>query len=178
MTGLSVVPDIIPAVEPVTMIEAAVGQVRKRDRHGVHHAHQVHVDGVDEVHRVGLPMAMGRMPALATTMSSRPKLRDTSLERIGELVTLPHVCLTETIRRSNSSTARAGLGQVLGGGQRIGVGLDLPADVHRDDVGTLFGQADGVTPALPSGAPVMKATFPSRRPGMFPPQTRRSVCTR
>ena len=43
------------------------------------------------------------------------------------------------------------LGQVLGPGQRVGVGLDVAADVDRDDVGPLLGQAEGMAPSLTPG---------------------------
>ena len=48
----------------------------------------------------------------------------------------------------SSLTSRVGLLQVLGRGQRIGVRLDLPADVDRDDVRALLGHAHRVGAAL------------------------------
>jgi hypothetical protein len=41
-----------------------------------------------------------------------------------------------------------GLVEILPGGHRVADGVDVAADVDRDDVGALLGQPDGVTPAL------------------------------
>ena len=47
-----------------------------------------------------------------------------------------------------------GLGEILGGGHRIGDGVgDRLADVDRDDVGALSGQPDGMRTALPTRGP-------------------------
>ena len=43
-----------------------------------------------------------------------------------------------------------GLGQVIGRGQRVGIGRDVAADVDGDDVGTFPGHRDRVRPALPA----------------------------
>ena len=50
---------------------------------------------------------------------------------------------TGTTARPASRTNCAGLREIGWGAQGVGDGVDIGADVDRDDVGALFGQRDG-----------------------------------
>ena len=58
------------------------------------------------------------------------------------------------------STSLRGLLEVLRSRHRVADGVDVAADVDRDDVGALFGEPDRVATALPTAAPVTNATLP------------------
>ena len=137
------------AVEPVTMIEPNVRQVRqsttatafitpirstsvastKSDRVGVAHRHRQDAG-------VGARRCRG---GRARRRPSSRASRSWSRSRTSALLA--------TIRGQRLDQAD-GLGEVLRGGQRVRVRLDLLADVDGDDVGALLGQPDGVAAAL------------------------------
>ena len=55
------------------------------------------------------------------------------------------------MRRSCGLDQPGGLGEVLLGGHRVRRCRDRPAGVHRDDVGALLREADGVAATLAAG---------------------------
>ena len=91
----------------------------------------------------GRPAVSGQMPALATTMSRWPS-RDTPIDRRGQRGAVPDVGDLGVRPLAFLLHQSGGLVEVLGPRERILVGLDVVADVDRDDVGTLGGQQSRV----------------------------------
>ena len=139
----------MPAVEPVMMIDASIGKMRHRRGHRVHDADEVDVSGIDEIHRVGFAhghrqdagvghhdVEAAQVPDPASR-ASRSSLRSrTSAWRV-------------TTRRPSSLTALSVSARSSGGGQRVGIRLDLATNVHCDDVGPFLRQTDGMAATLP-----------------------------
>ena len=75
---------------------------------------------------------------------------DAVLQRDPELFTVADVGLLRDDPPVLGFDEACGFFQVLGGGEGVGVGLDLFAQIDRDDVGALLRHAQGVATALPS----------------------------
>ena len=148
MFGLSVVPRIMPAVDPVTMIDAPSG------RCGIATATvfitpsrstslaSTNPIGSGLTHRHRQDAGVGDDDVdLAEVGHAR-------LDRVAQFVALAHVgdpCHDPAARLLDRTL---GLGEVVGRRQRIRVGRDVATDVDGDDVGALPGHRDRVRAAL------------------------------
>jgi hypothetical protein len=128
---------------------AGAAFLHRRDRglDGVEHAGEVDVDDVLPG-AVQLGQPHGGDAGVAEHDVDRSDLGHAPLERLPKLGFVAHVGLRAEDAPVERLDLPDGLGQVIGGGHRIGHAVDLPADVHRDDVRALLGQADGMAAAL------------------------------
>ena len=150
MFGLSVVPRIMPAVEPVTMTDEPSG------RCGIVTAtvfitpsRSTSLASTNAIGS-GLPIAIGRMPALATTMSILPRSARPASTRPADSWRSRTSATLAPLGRPISLTEPLRLGEIVRRRQRVRVRRDLPADVDGDDVGAFPGHRDRVCPALTS----------------------------
>ena len=88
------------------------------------------------------------MPALATTMSRRPNSETASATADSIAARSRTSALRLITRRSRSSIMRCGLGEIGVRGAVVLDGLEVAADVERDDVGALLREPYGVATAL------------------------------
>ncbi len=88
------------------------------------------------------PDSIGAIPALATTMSSRPKFVEPGLQRAGQRRLIANIGLARHDSRAGVLDELDRGGQIVGGGHRIGHRRDLVADVDRDDVRAVGRQSD------------------------------------
>ena len=131
------------------MIDAPLGRWGSGDRDGVHHAEQVDVGGVDEVHRVELLAERHRQDARVGHDDVEPaEVGDAGLERVAQLMTLADVGDLGEHATAEFLDRPLDVGEIVGGGERVRVRVDVPADVDDDDVGTLFGHRERVRAAL------------------------------
>ena len=76
----------MPAVDPVMMIDAPSGDVRHGHRHGVHDPDQIDVDGIDEVHGIGLAHGHRQDPGVGHHDVEPPDARDPALHGVPQLL--------------------------------------------------------------------------------------------
>ena len=139
----------MPAVEPVTMIEAPAVRCGSDDADGVQDTDQIDVDAVDEaLHRVSGPSS-AVTPALATTMSSWPNSASPASSAASSSdLTRTSPLVAAMIRGPVGLDLFDRLRQVLRRRQRVVHAVERLADVDGDDVGALLGQPDRVAAAL------------------------------
>ena len=126
--------------------------MRQRDRDGVHHAQEVDVGGVDEMHRVELLAERHRQDARVGDDDVEPAhVGDTGLERVAQLVALADVGDSGEDAAAELLDRPLDVGQVIGRRERIGVRLDVAADVDDDDVGAFLGHRERVRASLTAG---------------------------
>jgi amidase len=112
---------------------AALLHRRDGGLHGVEHAGEVDIDHV-------LPGAVllmqrhGRDAGVRQHDVDRADLGDALLKRPPELGFVAYVGLRGEDAPVERLDLLGGLGEIVGGGHRVGHGVDLPADVHGDDV--------------------------------------------
>ena len=94
------------------------------------------------------PASIGAMPALATTMSSRPNSSSPACSAVGQRRLIANVGLLRHDSRTGVLDELDRGGQIVGGGHRVGDRGDLVADVDRDDVGAVGRQPDRLRAAL------------------------------
>ena len=93
------------------------------------------------------------MPALASTKSSRPNSASPRSTTVGEPFAVADVRVLGHDAPARLLDQPHRFLEVLRGGHRVGDTVELRAQVDGDDVGTLFGEPDGVFAALsPRGA--------------------------
>ena len=121
----------------------------QRDRDGVHHAQQVDVGGVDEMHRVELLAERHRQDARVGDHDVElAEVGDTGLERVAQLVALADVGDPGDDAAAEFLDRPLDVGEVIGGGKRVRVGVDVAADVDDDDVGAFLGHGERVRASL------------------------------
>ena len=97
------------------------------------------------------PASIGAMPALATTMSSRPNSSSPACNAPASDALIANVGLARDDSRAGVLDELDRGGQIVGGGHRIGHRRDLVADVDRDDVRAVGRQPDRLGAALTAG---------------------------
>ena len=110
----------------------------------------------------GLPF-MPAMPACATTMSRPPSCGDAVFECLLQLRGIAYVGLGGDDAPAGLLDEGGRLLEVLRRGHRVADGVDVLAQVHRDDVGAFFGQPDRVAAALPARCPGDEGDLPLQR---------------
>ena len=100
------------------------------------------------------------MPAFATTTSRWPNSRHTLLQTACSESPVADVRLPGDNPAVQVLDRFGGLLQILRRGERVQVGLDLLADIDGDDVGALFGEADGMAPTLAAPRPGDECNLP------------------
>ena len=121
----------------------------QRDRDGVHHAQQVDVGGVDEMHRVELLAERHRQDARVGDHDVEPaEVGDAGLQRVAQLVALADVGDPGDDAAAEFLDRPLDVGEVIGCGKRVRVGVDVAADVDDDDVGAFLGHGERVRASL------------------------------
>ena len=95
--------------------------------------------------------AAGKIPALASTKSSRPNSATPLATAVLEPLEVPDVALLGHDAPTGLLDEVHGLVEILGCRHRVGDAVDLVAQVERDDVGAFLGEPDGVRAALTRG---------------------------
>ncbi len=120
--------------------------------HQVEHADQVHVDGVGERLR-GQTRGQWCDTGVGHHDVETAELRDTLIDCAGQRLAVTDVGDGGERPLTFLFDEPGGFIEVLGPGQRVFVGVDVLAQVHRDNVGALRGQHPRVrTPLTTPGA--------------------------
>ena len=138
----------------------ALAEVRQRDLDGVDGADQVGVHHVDPGLHVGGSPFMPAIPACATTMSSLPSSAMPSSSADFSWPASRTSAFAVTTRCPVFSTNCGGLLEVFRRGHRVADGVEVLAQVDRDDVGAFLGEPDRVAAALSARGAGDECDFP------------------
>ena len=119
------------------------------DRDSVHHAQEVDVGGVDEMHRIELLAERHRQDSRVGHHNVKlAEVRDTRLEHVAQLVAFADVGDPGEHAAAEFLDRPLHLGEIIGRRERVGIRVDVAADVDDDDVGALLGHRERVCPPL------------------------------
>jgi hypothetical protein len=122
--------------------------VRNGNRDGVHHADEIDIRGVDELHGVRFAHGHWQDAGVRDNDVDPAEVGQPRLDRVAQFMALTHVgdpgndTAPEFLHRSFR------LREIIRRGKRIGVRVDLAADVDCDDVGTFPGHRERMGAAL------------------------------
>ncbi len=120
----------------------------RRSTHGAQHGEcradcadntdEIHVDGVDEVHPARITHRHRKYAGVRHDDVQTAKLSDSGIDRCAQLLARAHIGFDSQCPLAGLFDEGDGFAKVLGAGQRIGITVGRPADVHSDDVGAVF----------------------------------------